>query len=46
MLEDIVNRYDHPAWITVVMTFASYGMILLVMFVLLFLVPFLIFLWF
>lgn len=35
--------YDHPSWVTAVGTFVSYGAILLAMFLLLFLVPFLVF---
>ncbi|WP_436923930.1 hypothetical protein [Halosimplex amylolyticum] len=34
------DRFDHPAWITAVGTLASYGLILLVMFLALFVVPF------
>jgi hypothetical protein len=38
------SEYDHPTWYTAASTFASYGLILLVMFVLLFVVPYLVFL--
>jgi hypothetical protein len=37
-------RFDHPAWTTGVATVASYGLALLGMFVLLFVLPFLLFL--
>ncbi|WP_224269795.1 hypothetical protein [Haloprofundus salinisoli] len=34
-----LDRFDHPSWLTVAGVGAGYGVILLVMFVLLFLVP-------
>lgn len=38
-----LEEFDHPTWLTAVGTFVSYGLILLVMFLLLFVVPYLIF---
>lgn len=35
--------YDHPSWLTAVGTAASYGVVLLGMFLLLFVVPYLVF---
>ncbi|MCD2201173.1 hypothetical protein LPA44_14940 [Halobacterium sp. KA-4] len=35
--------FDHPSWVTAMATFASYGLVLLAMTVLLFLVPYAIF---
>lgn len=37
------GRFDHPAWLTVLGTFVGYGTILLLMTLLLFLVPYLVF---
>jgi hypothetical protein len=37
------DRFDHPAWLTGVGTAVSYGLILLVLFVALFVVPLLVF---
>jgi len=37
------EEFDHPSWLTAVGTFVSYGAILLGMFLLLFVVPYLIF---
>lgn len=37
------DRFDHPAWVTAAATLVSYGLILLFLFVLLFVVPFLIY---
>lgn len=37
------ERFDHVAWTTAVATFVSYGLILLFLFVLLFVVPFLVY---
>ncbi|WP_335999574.1 hypothetical protein [Halorientalis halophila] len=42
-MSDLVEKFDHPSWFTVGGTIAGYGIILLVMTLLLFLVPFLIF---
>ncbi|MFC6862493.1 hypothetical protein ACFQGE_03335 [Halomicroarcula sp. GCM10025817] len=36
-----VAQFDHPAWLTAASTLAGYGLILLVLFVLLFVVPYL-----
>ena len=41
---DLRDRFEHPAWTTVAGTAVSYGVILLVMFAVLFVVPFLVFL--
>lgn len=38
-----LSEYDHPAWLTVAGTFVGYGVILLAMTVVLFLVPYLVF---
>jgi len=38
---DTVDRFDHPAWVTAAGTLASYSLILLVMFALLFVLPYL-----
>ena len=38
-----LSEYDHPAWLTIAGTLAGYGVILLVMTVVLFLIPYLIF---
>lgn len=35
-----LQEYDHPSWLTAAATFVSYGLVLLGMFVLLFLVPY------
>jgi hypothetical protein len=37
-----LDQFDHPAWLTAAGTLASYGLILAVMFVLLFVVPYLV----
>ena len=42
-MTDLVEKFDHPSWFTIGGTVAGYGLILLVMTVLLFVVPFLIF---
>jgi hypothetical protein len=39
-----LDRFDHPAWIAGLATAVSYGLGLLALFVLLFVVPFLLFL--
>jgi hypothetical protein len=36
----VLDRFDHPSWLTALATFASYGLVLVAMFVLLFLVPY------
>ena len=38
-----LDRFDHPAWTTAVGTLVGYGLILGFMFVLLFVVPFLVY---
>jgi hypothetical protein len=40
---DVFEEYQHPAWVTAVGTLISYGLVLGLMFVLLFVVPFLLF---
>ncbi|WP_424019566.1 hypothetical protein ACOZ4N_08875 [Halorientalis pallida] len=42
-MNDLVEKFDHPSWFTIGGTVAGYGLILVAMFVLLFVVPFLIF---
>jgi hypothetical protein len=37
------DRFDHPAWLTGVGTLVGYGLILFVLFVAMFLVPYLVF---
>lgn len=37
-----LDQFDHPAWLTAAGTLAGYGLILAVLFVLLFVVPFLV----
>lgn len=39
----LTEQFDHPAWLTAGGTLVGYGLILLVMFALLFVVPFLIY---
>jgi hypothetical protein len=39
---DTIEQFDHPAWLTTAGTLVSYGLILLLLFVLLFLVPYLV----
>jgi hypothetical protein len=38
-----LDRFDHPAWATAAATLASYGLILALLFALLFVVPYLAF---
>ena len=38
-----LDRFEHPAWLTAAGTLASYGLILLVMFAALFVLPFLVY---
>jgi hypothetical protein len=38
-----LSEYDHPAWLTIAGTFVGYGVILVAMTVVLFLIPYLIF---
>ena len=45
-IADLKKRYNHPAWFTAVGTFVAYGLILGVMTVLLFAIPYAIFLLF
>lgn len=40
---DLPGGYDHPSWLTAVSTVVAYGAILAMMFVLLFVVPTLVF---
>ncbi|WP_299269949.1 hypothetical protein [Halorientalis sp.] len=42
-MDDLIEKFKHPSWFTIGGTVAGYGLILVVMFVLLFVVPFLIF---
>jgi hypothetical protein len=37
------DRFEHPAWLTAAATLVSYGLILLVMFAALFVLPFLVY---
>jgi hypothetical protein len=39
-----LQQFDHPSWLTAIGTFVSYGLVLVAMTVLLFLVPYAIFL--
>ena len=41
---DLKEEYDHPAWLTAAGTFVAYGLILGVMTVLLFAIPYAVFL--
>ena len=45
-IADLKKRYDHPAWFTAAGTFVAYGLILGVMTVLLFAIPYAVFLLF
>jgi hypothetical protein len=38
-----LDPFDHPAWVTAAGTLVSYGLILALMFVVLFVVPFLVY---
>ena len=38
-----LSEYDHPAWLTIAGTVAGYGVILLAMTVVLFVIPYLLF---
>lgn len=38
-----LDRFDGPAWVTAAATLASYGLVLAVLFALLFVVPFLVY---
>lgn len=42
-MSSVADRFDHPSWLMAGATVASYGLILLVLFGLLFVVPFLLF---
>jgi len=42
-MAQITAQFDHPAWLTAAGTLAGYGLILLFMFLLLFVVPYLLF---
>jgi Na+-transporting methylmalonyl-CoA/oxaloacetate decarboxylase gamma subunit len=39
----VIEQFDHPAWLTAAGTLAGYGLVLLFMFLLLFVVPYLLF---
>ncbi|EMA30083.1 hypothetical protein [Haloarcula japonica] len=39
----LTEQFDHPAWLTAAGTLAGYGLILLFMFLLLFILPYLLF---
>lgn len=41
-----IDRLEHPAWLALAATLAGYAVVLMAMFVLLILVPFLVFRWF
>jgi hypothetical protein len=38
-MENPLAQFDHPAWLTAVGTLAGYGLVLLVLFVVLFVLP-------
>jgi len=40
---DRFDQFEHPAWLTAAGTLASYGLILVFLFVLLFVLPYLVF---
>lgn len=40
---DTFDRFDHPAWTTAAGTLVSYGLVLAVMFALLFVLPFVVY---
>lgn len=42
-MAQITAQFDHPAWLTAAGTLAGYGLVLLFMFLLLFVVPYLLF---
>ena len=42
-MDSPLARFDHPAWVTGIATAVSYGLVLAVLFVLLFVVPYLLF---
>ncbi len=42
-MNDLIEKFKHPSWFTIGGTVAGYALILVAMFVLLFVVPFLIF---
>jgi hypothetical protein len=39
-MANVTEQFDHPTWLTAAATVAGYGLILLALFVLLFLVPY------
>ncbi|GAA0660311.1 hypothetical protein ACFQDG_17345 [Natronoarchaeum mannanilyticum] len=43
MTIDALDEFDHPAWLTAASTAVAYGVVLLVMFAALFLVPYALF---
>ncbi|MFB6082877.1 MAG: hypothetical protein ABEJ94_01365 [Halorientalis sp.] len=42
-MTDLAEKFDHPSWFTVGGTLVGYGLILVAMFAVLFVVPFLLF---
>jgi Na+-transporting methylmalonyl-CoA/oxaloacetate decarboxylase gamma subunit len=42
-MAQFTERFDHPAWLTAAGTLAGYGLVLLFLFLLLFVVPYLLF---
>lgn len=40
---DVPGEFDHPAWFTAAATLVSYGVVLAVLFALLFVVPFVVY---
>ena len=42
-MSSVADRFDHPTWLTAAATAVGYGLILLVLFVVLFLVPYALF---
>jgi|AntDeeMetagen285_2_1112576.scaffolds.fasta_scaffold01110_11 hypothetical protein len=42
MISERLSRFDHPAWLTAVSTLIAWSLILLAVFVVLFVVPYLI----
>ncbi|WP_336358020.1 hypothetical protein [Haloarcula sp. CGMCC 1.6347] len=42
-MSNITEQFDHPAWLTAAGTLAGYGLVLLFMFLLLFVVPYFLF---
>jgi len=42
-MPSVTEQFDHPAWLTAAGTLAGYGLVLLFLFVLLFVLPYLLF---